>query len=122
MTDIFKNIADLSIKTTSFALAAGTDDERALPWNAEAKLGENHDQLFGLLAKMHAHASAQAARQAIHPMQNPAFLMTECLWLVWCYASHDITRLQQQNADLERRIAALEAALASPAKTEQDDA
>ncbi len=80
-----------------FKLAEGSSHERSIPMLTGITLGKEYDLVFGLLRELY------EAAQGI-PAGVPQRGMIRGIWILWCYAAHDISELRNQ-IDLHRQQA-----------------
>ena len=67
-----------------YPLAVGTPQERSIPLKSESTLGKEYDQTFAVLVQLYDAGTR-------HPAGAGQCAMIRAIWILWCYASHDIT-------------------------------
>ena len=72
-----------------FKLAEGSPHERSIPMLAESTLSKEYDLVFDLLRQLY------EAAEGI-PAGIPQRGMIRGIWILWCYAAHDISELRKQ--------------------------
>lgn len=81
---------------TYYSLGQG-DDQRAVPMLKQVSLGAQYDRTYGQLRTL--HESLQN-----HPQGGPTRAIIESSWLLWCYVSAEITRLNTQLGKIEKKL------------------
>lgn len=106
-------------EATQYTLGHGTEHARSIPLPAE--LGKSYDGIFGALDALFKVIVQQTAGR---PGSRAEGIILQGIWLVWCYAAHDLDKLRtrlddevhmllQQVDDLNQRLAALEGGVPS---------